>query len=335
MATSKNVGEGWKKMVDLILIAFYHLTRVGWYTCNQKWDDEKKMVQFRLKDVTFFKQDKQGRLYKLNWKAMAEKIMTADSCTLVRILLLRTRYITYSASEPLLVMKRDIEIRFGGYPADSPSSPGPPSPFGPASASPITITMPAVAIEQHPGAAARLLTSLLIWVSVCLSTISWCSSSTQLSPEMQHLRRYKTHLLPLASIRPFPCWRITSWLHHTIFRTMWSQPNRPSSAPAISYDDIDPYHDPAGSPTDLGVANNTNGADPASDDNGGNGWIFTHSSIFDQLDDHHLLQPFLLRSNTSICDGWCWYCNNWRVKNGQITLFPRQMHQSSYLPSGP
>ena len=52
---------------------------------------------------------------------------------------------------------------------------------------------------------------------------------------------------------------------------MWSQPTLPSSAPAALYDGIDPYHDPVGLLTDLGIANNTNGADAASDNDGGNG----------------------------------------------------------------
>ena len=94
-------------------------------------------------------------------------------------------------------------------------------------------------------------------------------------------------------------------LDHATFRPTRSQPTLPSSATTASYDGIGFYHGPAGSPLALGTTNTTNGAVAASDDDGGNGCIFTHFFIVDQLNDHHLLQPFSFRLNTSIRDGCC------------------------------
>ena len=111
-------------------------------------------------------------------------------------------------------------------------------------------------------------------------------------------------------LRPLPCWRSDPWLHHVTFWPTWSKLTPPPSAPAASYDGIDPCYDPAASPTALGVDNNTNGANAASDDNGGNGWIFAHSSITGQLNEHHLLQPFSLWLDRSINGGYCCYHHN-------------------------
>ena len=61
--------------------------------------------------------------------------------------------------------------------------------------------------------------------------------------------------------------------------TPWSQPALPSSAPAASYDGIDPSDGLTGSTTALGAANTAYGADTSADDDGGNRWMFTHSSI--------------------------------------------------------
>mmetsp|Transcript_972 Transcript_972/g.2032 ORF Transcript_972/g.2032 Transcript_972/m.2032 type:complete len:90 (+) Transcript_972:224-493(+) len=66
---------------------------------------------------------------------------------------------------------------------------------------------------------------------------------------------------------------------------MWSRPPLPPSATTASYGDVDSYHNPSGSPPALGAANTINGADAASDDDGGNGWMFTHSSIVGQIND--------------------------------------------------
>jgi len=83
---------------------------------------------------------------------------------------------------------------------------------------------------------------------------------------------------------------------------MWSRPPLPSSATAASYVDVDSYHNPSGSPPALGAANTINSADAASDDDGGNGWMFTHSSVVGQINDHHFLQLFALRLDASIRD---------------------------------
>ena len=82
MAMETDASKGQKAIVDLTLIAFYYLLRVGDYTCRQRCNEEKQTVQFRIKDVTFFRRDKQGRLQKLPWNATSDKIMAVDSCTL-------------------------------------------------------------------------------------------------------------------------------------------------------------------------------------------------------------------------------------------------------------
>ena len=62
MVVETEAGEGQKAIANLTLIAFYYLLLVGEYTCRRRHSDEKQTVQFRVKDVTFFKCDKQGRL---------------------------------------------------------------------------------------------------------------------------------------------------------------------------------------------------------------------------------------------------------------------------------
>jgi hypothetical protein len=47
---------------DLTLIAFYYLLHIGEYTCKAKRNESKQMVQFKMEDVTFFKQNKLGEL---------------------------------------------------------------------------------------------------------------------------------------------------------------------------------------------------------------------------------------------------------------------------------
>ena len=76
---------------------------------------------------------------------------------------------------------------------------------------------------------------------------------------------HETMALPLAMLGPYmaPC----------------SQPALPSSTPAASYASIDPSDGIAGLTTALRAANTAYGADPFTDDNGGNGWMFIHSSI--------------------------------------------------------
>lgn len=49
-------------MVDLALIAFYYLLRIGEYTLKSKAEEKKtktkQTVQFKLEDVTFFQKDR-------------------------------------------------------------------------------------------------------------------------------------------------------------------------------------------------------------------------------------------------------------------------------------
>ena len=66
---------------DLILIAFYFLLRIGEYTIKATRNNSKQTVQFRMKDVQFFKKQK-GLLRPLPATASKEEIMTADGVTL-------------------------------------------------------------------------------------------------------------------------------------------------------------------------------------------------------------------------------------------------------------
>jgi hypothetical protein len=71
-----------KAVADLILIAFYFLLRVGEYTVKGKRNNTKRTVQFRMRDVTFFKKDKWGRLKQIPRNAPARVILAADAATL-------------------------------------------------------------------------------------------------------------------------------------------------------------------------------------------------------------------------------------------------------------
>ena len=55
MAMETNAGEVEKAIANLTLIVSYYLLRVREYTCRQRCNDEKQTMQFRVKDVTFFK----------------------------------------------------------------------------------------------------------------------------------------------------------------------------------------------------------------------------------------------------------------------------------------
>ena len=66
---------------DLILIAFYFLLRIGEYTMKATRNNSKQTVQFRMKDVQFFKKE-EGILKPLPPKANDDEILTADSVTL-------------------------------------------------------------------------------------------------------------------------------------------------------------------------------------------------------------------------------------------------------------
>ncbi len=67
---------------DLALIAFYYLLRIGKYTVKGKRNNTKQTVQFKFKDVSFFKRNKAGTLVYLPWDAPPSLIMTSDSATL-------------------------------------------------------------------------------------------------------------------------------------------------------------------------------------------------------------------------------------------------------------
>ncbi len=67
---------------DLALIAFYYLLRIGEYTIKGKRNSTKQTVQFRIRDVTFFKRDITQQLRQLSRHAPSSAIMTADSATL-------------------------------------------------------------------------------------------------------------------------------------------------------------------------------------------------------------------------------------------------------------
>jgi hypothetical protein len=67
---------------DLSLVAFYYLLRVGEYTIKNKRNNTKQTVQFRMKDVTFFKRDHNGTLRQLSRRAHPTEILLADSATL-------------------------------------------------------------------------------------------------------------------------------------------------------------------------------------------------------------------------------------------------------------
>jgi hypothetical protein len=67
---------------DLTLIAFYYLLRVGEYTVKSTRNNTKQTVQFRIRDVTFFKRDDKGHLRQLSRCAPGLDITSADSATL-------------------------------------------------------------------------------------------------------------------------------------------------------------------------------------------------------------------------------------------------------------
>jgi hypothetical protein len=67
---------------DLTLIAFYYLLRIGEYTGKPSRSETKQTEQFKLRDVTFFRRDKNGRLRQLPKNAPDHLIMSAESATL-------------------------------------------------------------------------------------------------------------------------------------------------------------------------------------------------------------------------------------------------------------
>jgi hypothetical protein len=61
----EGASEKVKAVGDLSLIAFFFLLRIGEYTSKGTRNESKRTVQFRIKDVTFFKRDKNRRLRQL------------------------------------------------------------------------------------------------------------------------------------------------------------------------------------------------------------------------------------------------------------------------------
>ena len=90
---------------------------------------------------------------------------------------------------------------------------------------------------------------------------------------------------------------------------------------AASYDGIDPSYNLAGLMMALGAANTIYGADTSMEDDGENGWMFTHSSNVCNMNHHLLLQLFAPRSDTSIRNGWCRHYHEIGVNDGQVIIF--------------
>jgi hypothetical protein len=78
----EGASEKVKAVGDLALIAFYFLLRIGEYTSKGTRNESKRTVQFRVKDVTFFKKDKNGKLRQLPRNAADKDILSADAVTL-------------------------------------------------------------------------------------------------------------------------------------------------------------------------------------------------------------------------------------------------------------
>ena len=77
-----DTSEHTRTTADLILIAFYYLLRVGEYTAKGSRQNTKRTVQFRLRDITFFKRDSFGVTRQLSRAASDFDINNADSATL-------------------------------------------------------------------------------------------------------------------------------------------------------------------------------------------------------------------------------------------------------------
>ncbi len=69
-------------IANLTTIAFYYLLRLGEYTVKGTRNETKRTVQFKMEDVTFFKEDKHGRIMCLSRNAPLTDILSADRATL-------------------------------------------------------------------------------------------------------------------------------------------------------------------------------------------------------------------------------------------------------------
>ena len=67
---------------DLVCIAFYYLLRIGEYTTKTRRKKKTQTHQFRVKDVTFFKYGKDGKLQPLANNAKDKEVLNADAATL-------------------------------------------------------------------------------------------------------------------------------------------------------------------------------------------------------------------------------------------------------------
>jgi len=69
-------------VADLTTIAFYYLIRIREYTVKQNNNEIKRTVQFKRKDIIFFRKDKLGRIMCLSRNAPLTDILTADGAML-------------------------------------------------------------------------------------------------------------------------------------------------------------------------------------------------------------------------------------------------------------
>ena len=67
---------------DLVCTAFYYLLRIEEYTMKTKRKKKTRTQQFRVKDLTFFKYGKDGKLQPLASDATDEEILSAEAATL-------------------------------------------------------------------------------------------------------------------------------------------------------------------------------------------------------------------------------------------------------------
>lgn len=67
-----------KAIGGLSLITLYYLLHVGEYMCKGKWNDTKQTVQFKTKDIIFFKHTPCGELHCLPHDAPAALILSTD-----------------------------------------------------------------------------------------------------------------------------------------------------------------------------------------------------------------------------------------------------------------
>jgi hypothetical protein len=60
---------------DLVLIAFYYLWRVGEYTVKSSRNNSKQTVQFRMKDILFFRRNELGQLRQLSSRRASDEAL--------------------------------------------------------------------------------------------------------------------------------------------------------------------------------------------------------------------------------------------------------------------